>query len=159
MRHPLPPCAADGPALLDASRWRQSAGPNRSDADHRPRSRSSASCSFTILPNSFGLPALPLRMISVDGSNTLRILPSACVSPRKTRALVCFITCLTSGTIASSSWRKPSSASCCRTFLARFVPPAISLEPLCLSYHSAGRIEQLAIGSMEPVPAFVCPGG
>src|SRR3979490_1308041 len=97
-------------------------------------------------------------MISVDGSNTLRILPSAVVSPRKIRALVCFITCLTSGTIASSSWRKPSSASCCRTFLARFVPPAISLEPLCLSYHSAGRIEQLAIGSMEPVPALLGPG-
>jgi hypothetical protein len=31
MRRPLPPCAADAPALLDASRWRQSAGPNRSD--------------------------------------------------------------------------------------------------------------------------------
>src|SRR4029434_5881261 len=49
---------------------------------------SSSSCSFTILPNSFGLPALPLRMISVDGSNRLRILPSACVSARKMRALV-----------------------------------------------------------------------
>jgi hypothetical protein len=35
---------------------------------------------------------------------------------------------LTSGTIASSSWRSPSSASCFSTFLARFVPPAISLE-------------------------------
>src|SRR5258705_12411822 len=40
MRHLLPPCAANAPALLDASRWRLSAGPNRSDADHRPRSRS-----------------------------------------------------------------------------------------------------------------------
>src|ERR1019366_1022455 len=67
-------------------------------------------------------------MISVDGSNTLRSLPSAWVSPRKMRALVCFITCLTSGTIASSSWCRPSSTSCCRTFLARFVPPTISLE-------------------------------
>jgi hypothetical protein len=28
------------------------------------------------IPNSLGLPALPLRMISVDGSNTLRSLPS-----------------------------------------------------------------------------------
>src|SRR5271166_4133198 len=31
----------------------------------------SASCSFTALPNSVGLLALPLRMISVDGSNRL----------------------------------------------------------------------------------------
>src|SRR5260370_28128752 len=37
----------------------------------------SASCSFTILPNSVGLPAFPLRMTSVDGSNRLTILPSA----------------------------------------------------------------------------------
>src|SRR6188474_2037424 len=41
----------------------------------------SASCSFTILPNSFGLPALPLRITSVEGSNRLRSLPSlACVA-------------------------------------------------------------------------------
>src|SRR3954462_4840858 len=43
----------------------------------------SASCSFTILPNSFGLPALPLRMTSVDGSNRLSSLPSLRVLPRK----------------------------------------------------------------------------
>ena len=34
------------------------------------------------LPNSLGLAAFPLRMTSVDGSNRLTILPSACVSPR-----------------------------------------------------------------------------
>ena len=62
----------------------------------------SASCSLTILPNSVGLPALPLRMISVDGSNRLRSLPSTCVSPPKMRARVCFITCRTRGTISSS---------------------------------------------------------
>src|SRR6202011_1667599 len=42
----------------------------------------SASCSLTILPNSVGLPALPLRMTSVDGSKRLTILPSAWVSER-----------------------------------------------------------------------------
>src|SRR5271166_3754551 len=36
----------------------------------------SASWSLTILPNSLGLAALPLRMISVDGSNRLRSLPA-----------------------------------------------------------------------------------
>src|SRR6516165_7590009 len=64
---------------------------------------------FTILPNSLGLPALPLRMTSVDGSNTLTILPSKRVSPRKTRALVCCITRRARGTIRSSCARKPSS--------------------------------------------------
>src|ERR1700756_5376980 len=47
----------------------------------------SASCSLTILPNSVGLPALPLRMTSVVGSNRLTILPSAWVSPAKTREM------------------------------------------------------------------------
>ena len=42
----------------------------------------SASCNFTILPNSLGLPALPLRMTSVDGSNRLRCLPSLRAKPR-----------------------------------------------------------------------------
>src|SRR5205823_14273898 len=69
-----------------------------------------------------------LRMISVDGSNRLKSLPSKRVSPRKMRALVCFITCLTSGTIVSISRRRPSSASCCKTFLDRFTPSAISFE-------------------------------
>src|SRR6516225_8279451 len=57
----------------------------------------SASCSLTILPNSVGLPALPLRMTSVVGSNKLTILPWAWVSPAKTRALVWRMTCCTSG--------------------------------------------------------------
>jgi len=42
---------------------------------------------LTILPNSVGLPALPFRITSVDGSNRLTILFSAWVSPAKTRAL------------------------------------------------------------------------
>src|ERR1700723_2188230 len=46
----------------------------------------SASCNFTILPNSLGLPALPLRMTSVDGSNKLRSFSSLRVLPRKIRA-------------------------------------------------------------------------
>jgi len=41
----------------------------------------SASCNLTILPNSVGLPALPFRITSVDGSNRLTILFSAWVSP------------------------------------------------------------------------------
>jgi len=41
---------------------------------------------LTILPNSVGLLALPLRMTSVDGSKMLTILPSAWVSPTKIRA-------------------------------------------------------------------------
>src|ERR1700738_1988643 len=83
---------------------------------------------FTILPNSLGLAALPLRMTSVDGSNRLRSFPSTRVLPRKMRALVCFITCLTRAAIASSSRRKPSNASCCRRFVERFTLSAISLE-------------------------------
>ena len=39
-----------------------------------------------------GLPALPLRMTSVDGPNRLRSLLSLRVLPRKMRARVCFIT-------------------------------------------------------------------
>src|SRR5438105_2235081 len=69
-----------------------------------------------------------LRMTSVDGSNRLSSLPSERVSPRKMRALVCFITCLTSGTMLSSLSRRPSSASCCKTFLDRFTPSTISFE-------------------------------
>src|SRR5271167_4875714 len=46
----------------------------------------SASCSLTILPNSLGLPALPLRISSVDGSNRLKILPATRGLPPNTRA-------------------------------------------------------------------------
>src|SRR5271168_3609843 len=45
----------------------------------------SASCSFTNLPNSVGLLALPLRITSADGSNRLTILPSLRLSPWKDR--------------------------------------------------------------------------
>jgi len=89
----LPPCAGrTPPALLDCisdgrlSSRSESLGRRIIDPRSRSRSGPPASCNFTILPNSFGLPALPLRMISVDGSNRLSILPSACVSPRKIRA-------------------------------------------------------------------------
>src|SRR5258705_8542350 len=89
-RHPPPPGAACSPALLDAFRSRQAAGPSRWAADRRLRRRRrywfSASCNLTILPNSVGLPALPFRITSMDGSNRLTILFSAWVSPAKTRA-------------------------------------------------------------------------
>jgi hypothetical protein len=42
-------------------------------------------------------------MISAVGSNTLTILPGVSVTPRKTRAVVCRSTWLTSGIIASNS--------------------------------------------------------
>src|SRR6266481_5722382 len=57
----------------------------------------SASCTLIILSNSVGCLALPRRMTSVVGSNTLTGFPSACVSPRSTRARVCFTTCFTRG--------------------------------------------------------------
>src|SRR6516165_11801001 len=69
-----------------------------------------------------------LRMTSVDGSNRLRSLPSLRVLPRKMRALVCFITCLTSDCISSSSWRRPSNTSCFKAFVDRFTPRTISSE-------------------------------
>jgi hypothetical protein len=52
-------------------------------------------------------------MTSVEGSNTLRSFPWLRVSPRKMRALACFITCLTSGTMASSCCRRPSKPLVC----------------------------------------------
>src|SRR5260370_22109561 len=59
---------------------------------------------FHHLAELVGLAGLPLRMISVDGSNRLRSLPSLRVLPRKMRALVCFITCLTSAIISLTCW-------------------------------------------------------
>src|SRR5271166_257567 len=93
----------------------------------------SASCSLTILPNSLGLAALPLRMISVDGSNRLRSLPSARVSPPKMRARACFITCRTRGAV-------------------RPLDPVSDLtgEPLRLTDHPAGRGEQSAVALPKP---------
>jgi hypothetical protein len=41
----------------------------------------------------------------LEQANRLSSLPSKRVSPRKMRALVCFITCLTNGTMPSISWR------------------------------------------------------
>ena len=64
--------------------------------------------------------------VSVEGSNRLRSLSATCVLPPKMRARVCFITCFTRGTIASSSRRKPSSASCLPMVFARLTPSAIS---------------------------------
>ena len=45
-------------------------------------------------------------------------LSSLRVLPRKIRALVCFITCLTRDVISSSSWRRPSNTSCFNAFAA-----------------------------------------
>ena len=45
----------------------------------------SASWSLISLPNSVGLPALPFRMISVEGSNRLTSLPWLCLSQPKAR--------------------------------------------------------------------------
>ena len=50
----------------------------------------------------FGLPALPLRITSVDGSNRLTSLSGLRLSPPKMRALVCCITWRTREIIASS---------------------------------------------------------
>src|ERR1700757_1235466 len=68
-----------------------------------------------------------LRMTSVVGSNRLTMLPSAWVSPAKTRALVWRITCCTRGTMLSSSRRSPSSTACREPSAARLTPSSISL--------------------------------
>src|SRR5499427_4649472 len=62
------------------------------------------------------------------GSNTLTILPGVSVTPRKTRAVVCRSTWLTSGIIASNSCFIPRSTACCFRFTARFTPLWISSE-------------------------------
>jgi hypothetical protein len=82
-------------------------------------------------------------MTSVEGSNRLSSLPSLRVLPRKMRARVCFITALTSGTISSSCWRKPSSASCLKTPVARFTPFPISAEKR-LAYDDVVYLERSA---------------
>jgi|SRR5436305_842159 len=43
----------------------------------------------TSLPNSVGFTCFPFRIASVCGSNTLSTLSTTCVSPPRTRALVC----------------------------------------------------------------------
>ena len=47
----------------------------------------SASRTLTTLPNSVGLLALPLRLISAVGSKMLTSFPATCVSPPNTRSL------------------------------------------------------------------------
>src|SRR3954451_6921515 len=93
-------------------------------------------------------------MISVDGSNRLTSLPSLRVSPRRMRARVCCITCLTSGTIALSLSRSPSSAlhDGGRALQAH---GNLAGEPLGLSHHTAGGIEQLAVGALELLLALL----
>ena len=73
------------------------------------------------------LAGLALADDFVSGSNRLTSLPSP-REPRRMRARVCFITFLTSGTMASSLSRRPSSVSCCTTSAERFTPAAISCE-------------------------------
>src|ERR1700733_14553114 len=100
----------------------------------------SASCNFTILPNSLGLPALPLRITSVEGSNRLRSLPSLRVLPRKMRALVCFITCLTRALQRQvlQHARRPLPALGDLLGKALFLP-----------HHSARCIQQLAVAPLQ----------
>jgi hypothetical protein len=71
----------------------------------------SASCNCTSLPNSLGLPAFPLRMISVCGSNMLTNFPENWVTPSKIRSLAgpdfCrFIACRAVGTAAVANQKQ-----------------------------------------------------
>src|SRR2546426_645463 len=87
----------------------------------------SASCTWTNLPNSVGLLTLPLRMISVCGSNTLTILPGKCVIPWKIRALVCFTTCRIRSAMSSnvSVTSAPLAATRCK--MLHFLHHALGL--------------------------------
>jgi hypothetical protein len=74
--------------------------------------------------------------------NRLRSSTSLRVLPRKRRALVCSITCLTRDVISSSSWRRPSSAGRFKMVADRFTPfNDLLREALCLSKHPAGYIQ------------------
>ena len=69
------------------------------------------------------------------------------------RALVCFITCLTRGTIASILRAGRPERSCATTSVASFDAVGdLFGEPLRLSDHPAGRIQQLAVGAPELAP-------
>jgi hypothetical protein len=82
---------------------------------------------FTRLPNSFGLLAFPLRMISVCGSKTLRILLGCWVIPCNTPALVCRMTCCTRSPMVSKISRSGFSRPCRglgRSRISSRTPPA-----------------------------------
>ena len=62
-----------------------------------------------------------LRMTSVDGSKRLTILPSAWVSPARTRALVWRITCRTRGIVArAKELIEQASAASPRSWIAHY---------------------------------------
>jgi hypothetical protein len=116
----------------------------------------------TILPNSVGLLALPLRITSVDVSNTLRILPATCVSPPKARALVWLTTFPNVSVMPSISRFRPSKAACFQTSEARFTPLAISPEKaLDLSHYPARGFQQFTIHGLDSLFALfpVRPAG
>src|SRR5438094_6193221 len=110
----------------------------------------SASWIFTSLPNSVGLLALPLRMISVLGSKRLTSFPATRVSPSSTRALVCRITCWTRGSITSSSCFRPSSAACCITSAPCFTPLGDLVDkPFGLADDPAGHRQQFLVERLQ----------
>jgi hypothetical protein len=81
---PPPTTMGRGRAPPDAHRLPAPTGLCRRAADHRLQNQSRSDFRLPgtspSLPNSLGLPDLPLRMISVEGSNTLTNLPSDRVS-------------------------------------------------------------------------------
>src|SRR6202166_1445839 len=164
MRHLLPPCAADAPALLDASRWRLSAGPNRSDADH---------IIDLVVDHDLVLGLLQLhhlaelvRLAGLTFANDLRrwleqaeeFAFGVCVTAEDTRSR------LLHHLLDQRYHRVELLAQTFERQLLQDVPRALRSsgdlfgESLRLSHHSAGRVEQLAIGSIEPLPALLGSG-
>src|SRR6202162_5793004 len=164
MRHLLPPCAADALALLDASRWRLSAGPNRSDADH---------IIDLVVDHDLVLGLLQLhhlaelvRLAGLAFANDLRrwleqaedLALGVGVAAENTRSR------LLHHLFDQRHHRVELLAQAFEHQLLQDVPRALRSssdlfgEPLRLSHYSAGRIEQLAIGSIELLPALLGSG-
>ena len=77
--------------------------------------------------------------------------PSLRVLPRKMRALSCFITCLTRGTMTSSWWRILFKHQLLQDVRRPLHAVGDLLgKPLRLSDYSAGRVEQSAVSALEP---------
>src|SRR5437879_2946721 len=111
----------------------------------------SASCTWTNLPNSVGLLALPLRMISVCGSNTLTILPGKCVIPWKIRALVCFTTCRSLGHEFQGFRHLPHPLAATRCKMLHFLHHALGLiQNLSRHAQKFGVLFPLALLSLRP---------
>src|SRR6202162_6024206 len=164
MRHLLPPCAADALALLDASRWRLSAGPNRSDADH---------IIDLVIDHDLVLGLLQLhhlaelvRLAGLALANDLRrwlehaeeLAFGVRVAAEDTRPR------LLHHLLDQRHHRVELLAQTLERQLLQNAPGALRSsnnffgEPLRLSNHSAGRIEQLAISSIEPFSALLGSG-